>query len=123
MTCLLFLLHFYDLKLLNCYTNAIYSGAYINIFFTSPSPSPPSPSPRVFVATASPAKFPEAVTKALSGGAGKDSEAYLKAMKVAADVSKPFDRLKALPRRDLKMEKNQDWEKMLREKIEELKRG
>ena len=65
---------------------------------------PIEPRPRVVIATASSAKFPEALEK--SG--------------VEVARSEEIERLLKAPVKFEKMDKGQDWTKMLREKIEDI---
>uniref|UniRef100_A0A2P2I671 Threonine synthase-like 2 n=1 Tax=Hirondellea gigas TaxID=1518452 RepID=A0A2P2I671_9CRUS len=81
--------------------------------------------PRLYIATASPTKFPEALKKALTSTDPKlesvsqhlpDKEASA----IVHNVCQPLDHLKSLPTKSLMMDQGENWEKMLREKIEEI---
>ena len=73
--------------------------------------------PRVVIATASPAKFPEAVAEALSVPANSD-------MTEAFPIPERISNLFHLPTKyDEQMQVGKDWTKILRTKIEALSSG
>ena len=69
----------------------------------------------MYVATASPVKFPEAVALSLAPSLGQQE-----AESVAKTASSPLDHLKSRPVKELRMDAGQDWFKMLTQKIEEV---
>lgn len=83
--------------------------------------SPPSASePRLYVSPASPAKFPEVIRLALTKGAmsSDDVEAVVQTM------GRPLDALRKKAHQhgtnELRMDRGQDWQKMLLEKLESI---